>query len=104
MVTLRKIPIMMPIWIKLTFIIFLFFPSLSMALSPYGIDLSTIIIAKEPSSLRGHQLMLNYNPISLQWSRWNIYFDGGFAHLWVNNTPYYTTVNIYSLAPVFRYK
>ncbi len=47
--------------------------------------------------------MLNYDPQLFKWRQFNIYFDGGFSHFWITNTPYYTTVNIYSIAPVVRY-
>ncbi len=47
--------------------------------------------------------MLNYDPDRFKWRQFNVYFDGGFSHFWITNTPYYTTVNIYSIAPVVRY-
>ena len=69
----------------------------------YGANLSYVALAHEPEHLHGYQLMLNYDPQRFKWRQFNIYFDGGFSHFWVNNTPYYTTVNIYSVAPVIRY-
>lgn len=69
----------------------------------YGGTFSYAAITKEPPSLHGYQFMLSYDPQIFTWRRFNIYFDGGFSHFWVNNTPYYTTLNIYSAAPVVRY-
>jgi hypothetical protein len=69
----------------------------------YGANFSYAAITSEPPSLHGYQLMLNYDPQTLAWRKFNIYFDGGFSHFWVTKTPYYTTLNIYSLAPVIRY-
>lgn len=69
----------------------------------YGINFSYVLLNQEPSSLRGYQLMLNYDPQRFTWRKFNIYFDAGFSHFWVTDTPYYTTVNIYSIAPVVRY-
>lgn len=69
----------------------------------YGANFSYVLVPKEPPHLLGYQLMLNYDPDRFKWRRFNLYFDGGFSHFWVTNTPYYTTVNIYSVAPVIRY-
>lgn len=57
----------------------------------------------EPSKMNGFQVMGSYDPQCLQWRKFNIYFDGGFSQFWVNNFPYYTTLSIYSVAPVIRY-
>ena len=81
----------------------LMLPHLSFATPYYGATFSYAASAHEPSQLHGYQVMLNYDPQQFQWRKFNIYFDGGFSHFWVNNTPYYTTVNIYSVAPVIRY-
>lgn len=79
------------------------FPCFCLAAPYYGGNFSYAAIAKEPSDLHGYQFMLNYDPQRYQWRQFNVYFDGGFSHFWVNNTPYYTTLNIYSAAPVIRY-
>ncbi|RDI42852.1 acyloxyacyl hydrolase [Aquicella lusitana] len=78
-------------------------PALSLAAPYYGANFSYTLITKEPPSLHGYQLMLNYDPQRFKWRQFNVYFDGGFSHFWVTNTPYYTTLNIYSIAPVVRY-
>jgi hypothetical protein len=69
----------------------------------YGAEFSYPAIAKDPASLHGAQIMLSYDPQSIQWRQFNVYFDGGFSHFWITNRPYYTTLNIYSIAPVVRY-
>jgi hypothetical protein len=69
----------------------------------YGATLSIPLITKEPENLRGFQFMLSYDPQKYQWRKFNVYFDGGFSHFTSNTLPYYSTVNIYSLAPVIRY-
>lgn len=79
------------------------FPGLCIADVYYGANGSIPLITKEPNSLRGYQLMLNYDPQRFKWKQFNLYFDGGFSHFSVNDTPYYTTLNIYSIAPVVRY-
>ncbi len=81
----------------------LLLPSLLQAAPYYGATLSYALITKEPPALRGYQVMLNYDPERFKWRHFNVYFDGGFSHFWITNTPYYTTVNIYSVAPVVRY-
>jgi hypothetical protein len=47
--------------------------------------------------------MINYDPQHFKWRQFNLYFDGGFSHFWVTNRHFYTTTNIYSIAPVIRY-
>jgi hypothetical protein len=90
--------------LKLALFITLFIMSnLSVASPYYGTSFSIPIITNEPPSLHGYQLMLNYDPNRFKWRQFNIYFDGGISHLWINNTSYYTTLNIYSVAPIVRY-
>lgn len=86
-----------------TIAILLFIAGFCWAVPYYGANFSYAVITREPSHLNGYQLMLNYDPERFLWRQFNVYFDGGFSHFWVNNTPYYTTVNIYSIAPVVRY-
>lgn len=81
----------------------LWLPSLGIAAPYYGATFSYAAVTKEPPSLNGYQLMLNYDPQRFKWRQFNVYFDGGFSHFWVTDTPYYTTLNIYSVAPVIRY-
>ena len=78
-------------------------PSLALADPYYGGTFSYAAKSSEPSNLHGYQLMLNYDPQRFKWREFNLYFDGGFSHFYTDNTPYYTTVNIYSMAPVVRY-
>lgn len=77
--------------------------STALATPYYGATFSYPLWAKEPSDLRGFQLMLSYDPQSIQWQHFNVYFDGGFSRFWVTSTPYYHSLNIYSAAPVVRY-
>lgn len=77
-------------------------PVLTYGAPYYGASVSSILIAKDPPSLHGYQLMLNYDPQRLKWRKFNVYFDGGFSHFWTNSVNY-STINIYSIAPVVRY-
>lgn len=80
-----------------------FFSTSIFAAPHFGMTGSYALITKEPPSLRGFQFMLNYDPDRFKWRKFNVYFDGGFSHFYITNTPYYTTVNIFSVAPVVRY-
>ncbi len=84
-------------------IIILYYSSSSFAAPYYGANFSYAAVTKEPPSLNGYQIMLTYDPQSIQWREINLYFDGGFTHLWITNQPYYTAVSIYSIAPVARF-
>ncbi|TAK78033.1 MAG: acyloxyacyl hydrolase [Gammaproteobacteria bacterium] len=94
----------MTAYLKFIFItaLSLFFSSFSYATPHYGANFSYTLLTNEPNSLRGYQLMLNYDPDCFHWREFNVYFDGGFSHFWVTDTPYYTTLNIFSVAPVIR--
>lgn len=83
--------------------IFFLLPSLSSAASPFGASASYVLSSREISSLNGLQFMINYHPELFVWCQWSLYFDGGFSHFWVTNTPHHSTLNIYSVAPVLRY-
>jgi hypothetical protein len=91
-------------WTKfLSTIVLLLIPCLNFAAPYYGVNFSLPVVTSEPPSLHGYQLMLNYDPNSIKWRQFNIYFDGGFSRLWLNNTPHHQTLNIYSVSPVVRY-
>lgn len=77
-------------------------PSLCFSAPYYGGTFSYAAVAKDPSNLHGYQLMLNYDPQRFKWRQFNVYFDGGFSNFWVHGGPY-SSVNIYSVAPVIRY-
>lgn len=81
----------------------LLFPHVCSAIPYYGATVSYAAVAKEPPYLHGYQFMLTFDPDCYQWRRFNLFFDAGFSHFWITNTPYYTTLNIYSAAPVIRY-
>lgn len=92
--------------LKLAFkALFLLFMLNTMAVaSPYyGAQFSYATVENEPPYLHGYQFMLSYDPQRFQWRQFNIYFDGGFSHFWITSTPYYTNLNIYSIAPVVHY-
>lgn len=59
--------------------------------------------SKEPKPFHGYQFMLDYDPQMFQWRQFNVYFDGGFSHFYQTQMPNYSTINIYSIAPVVRY-
>lgn len=69
----------------------------------YGATFSYAAITQEPPALHGYQFMVSYDPQRFQWRQFNVYFDAGISHFWITNTPYYTTLNIFSAAPVVRY-
>ncbi len=81
----------------------LLLPGISLAKVHYGANFSAVLMSKEPYPLHGFQLMMNYDPDRFKWRQFNVYFDGGFSHFYQNQTPYYSSINIYSVAPVVRY-
>ena len=69
----------------------------------YGATFSYAATAKEPPNLHGYQIMFDYDPQRFKWRKFNVYFDAGYSHFTDSNTPYYSTISIYSIAPVARY-
>lgn len=87
----------------LTLLFFFYLFSASASATPYyGVTFSYAAKSKEPSALHGYQLMFSYDPQWHPWYRLRFYFDGGFSHFFVNNQPNYTSLNIYSIAPIVR--
>jgi hypothetical protein len=78
-------------------------PSLARAWSE-GISLSLPVITKDPSDLHGLNAGVWYDPESLTWRQFNLYFDLIGAHYWVKGpaTPYHD-INIIAASPVLRY-
>jgi lipid A 3-O-deacylase len=92
---------------RLTFLSTVFNSLLLMMLTTYahahyGASISIPLTAKEPPNLHGYQILLNYDPQRFKWRKFNVYFDGGFAHF-TTNTPCNSSLSIYSVAPVVRY-
>lgn len=81
----------------------LIFPSISFATPYYGGTLSYVLFGKEPMHIHGVQFLLEYDPERFQWHNFNLYFDGGVSHLWTDQSCQYSTLNIYSIAPVVRF-
>jgi hypothetical protein len=80
-----------------------FFASSIVYASPYGINFSTLLIDKDPENLHGVRGSFQYFPSSWVWEHVHIFFDVGVGHWWVRDSDPYRIVNIYSIAPVFRY-
>ncbi len=87
----------------LSVLVILFATTAVYAAPNYGATFSYAAIGKTPPTIHGYQFMLSYDPDRFKWKGFNLYFDGGFSHFWITNVPYYTTLNIYSIAPVARY-
>jgi hypothetical protein len=88
---------------KLSLLTFLSIPCLCFATPQFGVTGSYVVTPKDPSSLRGYQLMLSYDPAKFQWRTFNIFFDGGISQFRVTNDTPYRNMTIISAAPVIRY-
>lgn len=75
----------------------------SLATPYYGARFSYSALTDIPFP-HGYQFMLSYDPQRFQWREFNVYFDGGYTHFWTgNNTLHFTTLDIFSIAPVVHY-
>lgn len=69
----------------------------------FGVTLPILIKAKDPEGVHGYRAVVWYQPSSLVWSKFNIYFAGSFGHWWVHGAKTAGSLNIYAIAPVLRY-
>ncbi len=67
-----------------------------------GVTLPVLIKGKDPEGVHGYRGIIWYQPQSLIWPRFEIYFTGGFGHWWAHGAKTARSLNIYSVAPVFR--
>ena len=68
-----------------------------------GASIAIPLITKDPEYLHGYRAAIWYQPEKLIWQHWHIYFDGAFGRWWITHSEHYNSLNIYSVAPVFRY-
>jgi hypothetical protein len=71
--------------------------------SPYGVNVSYLLVDKDPQYLHGYRLSFLYAPSSWVWQRLHIFLDTSAGHWWVNQNVPYRDLNIYSFAPVLRF-
>ena len=69
-----------------------------------GFTVSLPVITKDPENLHGINAGLWYDPETLIWRQFHLYFDVLGAHYWVTgpSTPYHD-INILAVSPVVRY-
>jgi hypothetical protein len=89
--------------LKLSLLTLLSTPCLCFATPQFGVTGSYVVLPKDPTSLRGYQLMFSYDPAKFQWRTFNIYFDAGVSYFRVTNDTPYPDMTIFSAAPVIRY-
>lgn len=70
--------------------------------SPYGVNVSYLLLDKDPQNLRGYRLSFLYEPSTWTWKHLQIILDTSAGHWWVPGSGPYQSLNIYSIAPVFR--
>ncbi len=69
----------------------------------WGVSVSAPVIDKDPPHLHAYRGSVWYQPQSLVWSHFHIYFDASAAHWWVADTSRHRSLNILALAPIVRY-
>lgn len=69
-----------------------------------GATVSLPLITKDPDNLHGFNLGLWYDPETLIWRQFHLYFDLVGAHYWVSGpSTSYHDINIVAVSPVIRY-
>lgn len=70
----------------------------------YGVTYTYPIIGKDPYNMSGYRGAVWYQPQSLVWKRFQIYFDLSYAHWYVTKSSLPNgSIGIYAIAPNFRY-
>lgn len=94
--TLRKWLLILSIYILTNF-------SLAANSGQIGITLGIPVISEDPANLHGYRASLWYMPDLFAWKHFQIYFDGAYAHYWVNQSSFGSdSLSIYSVSPLFR--
>lgn len=69
-----------------------------------GISISVPVITKDPENLHGISASVWYDPETLVWRQFHLYFDLVGAHYWVSGADTaYHDINIIAVSPVVRY-
>lgn len=71
--------------------------------SPYGVNISALLIGKDPSNLHAYRASFLYEPSTWIWNRLHVFLDVSYGHWWADGYPMYKSLSIYSIAPVVRY-
>jgi hypothetical protein len=77
-------------------------PQLSLAWSE-GIGISVPVIAKDPDGLHGLNASIWYDPETLVWRQFHLFFEALAAHYWIDTRKPYHETNIIAVSPVLRY-
>jgi len=69
-----------------------------------GFTISLPVVTKDPENLHGANFGIWYDPETLIWRQFHLFFDILGAHYWVTgpSTPYHD-VNIIAVSPIVRY-
>jgi hypothetical protein len=72
----------------------------------FGVTLPILLKSKDPDGVHGYRAVIWYQPKAFIWGkngRYNLYFAGGVGHWWSHGAKANRSLNIYALAPVFRF-
>jgi len=95
---MNRIVVMLFIWLG-----FVISSPLAFAWSE-GATISLPVITKDPENLHGFNFGLWYDPETLVWRQFHLYFDVLGAHYWVAGPSVsYHDINILAVSPVVRY-
>jgi hypothetical protein len=88
---------------KLFTITFLLFSTTAYAADHYSITFPIVLYSVDPEKAHDYRAVVSYKPQKFDWGRFNLYFSATAGHWWQNSVPQGTTINIFAIAPVFRY-
>lgn len=60
------------------------------------------LVVKDPSNLHGYRFAAGYHPPCLTWKNTQLYFDLGYGYWWVPDATIYSSIHIYTFAPILR--
>jgi hypothetical protein len=79
------------------------FSSTANASGHFGVTIPVVLVGKDPDDVHAYRAVVSYAPDKLNWDKFNLYFAATAGHWWQNSYPLNTTINIYAVAPIFRF-
>ena len=69
----------------------------------FGVTLPIIVNGKDPEGVHGYHGMLWYQPESLIWPKFEVYFTAGYGYYWAHGAEHHRSLDIFAVAPAIRY-
>jgi hypothetical protein len=69
----------------------------------FGLTFPIVLYSIDPENVHDYRAVVSWQPQKLDWDRFKLYFAANAGHWWSTSAQHNTTINIYAIAPVFRF-